>query len=93
MDVKIFSHSRYAINVMTIWKARWQKNDFTNPVSGQLIVNRDLMREAYELLESLEHEGKVEFVWIPKHRNQIAHAEVNEVLDEVRQDLGAGITI
>ena len=85
MQVKIFTNSRYALDVMTIRKNAWLKSDFTNSLTGALIVNRDLMREAYKLQEDLEDEGTVEFILTPHEDKHLARVEVLEVLDEMRQ--------
>jgi len=85
MDVKIYTDSTYAYKCMTVWKERWLHNDFT-AATGQLVVNRDLMRQAYDLQEDLQHEGSVGFVWVPSERNQDADAEVSGLLDEMEQD-------
>ena len=85
MEVRIFSNSRYAVDVMTVRKKGWLENDFTNSVTGALIVNRDLIREAYKLQEQLEDEGTVEFVVTPYYDKHLAHGEVLEVLDETEQ--------
>jgi len=90
MNVKVFSDSKYAINCMTIWKARWQSNGFTDS-HGRLITNRDLMRKAYELQQDLEIlHGRVEFVWIPKSQNQMADAQAKKLLDEIEGGTSMG---
>lgn len=85
MDVKIFSDSQYAVNCMTKWRAKWTSNGFCN-AKGSLVVNRDLMRQAYDLEEELAEEGDLEFVWIPREQNVVADAEVNQELDEMEEE-------
>ena len=85
MDVKIHTDSKYAYKCMAVWKRKWIRNDFTTS-DGRLLANRDLLREAYDLQDDLEQEGRVRFVWVKREQNHVADAEVKELLDEMEQD-------
>ena len=86
IDVTIYSDSRYAVNCMTEWKAKWLGNGFYSS-KGVPLVNQDLIEKAYELEEELANEGDVEFVWVPREENEDADDRVNEELDEMEQEL------
>ena len=81
LDVKIYSDSRYAIGCMTEWVYKWSRNGWINS-AGNEVANRDLIEEASDLDDRLKEEGTVEYIWIPREKNQDADRYCNEALDE-----------
>jgi len=81
LDVKIYSDSRYAVGCMTNWVYKWSENGWIN-AAGNEVANRDLIEEASDLDDRLKQEGDVEYIWIPREKNQDADDYCNEALDE-----------
>jgi ribonuclease HI len=82
LDVTIYSDSRYAVDCMTNWVYKWVRNGWRN-AAGQEVANRDLIEKASDLDDQLKEDGKVEYVWIPREKNQDADRACNEELDEM----------
>ncbi|KAE8423319.1 ribonuclease H-like domain-containing protein [Aspergillus pseudocaelatus] len=81
LDVKIYSDSRYAIGCMTKWIYKWANNGWTN-AAGNEVANRDLIEKASDLDDRLKEEGDVEYIWIPREKNQTADEMCNDEMDE-----------
>ncbi|KAM0486313.1 hypothetical protein ACHAPX_001019 [Trichoderma viride] len=80
LRVTIYSDSRYAVNCMTTWVYKWTQNGWTNAAGGE-VVNRDLIEEASDLDDRLKREGDVDYVWIPREKNEYADRLCNENMD------------
>ena len=82
MDISIFTDSTYVIGCMTQWCFRWMRNGFQNH-RGREIANRDLVEKALLLEGEVLAAGTVDWVWVPRDRNGVAHAVVNGELDQM----------
>lgn len=80
LDVTIYSDSKYAVECMNNWIHKWRNNGWIN-AAGYPVANQDLIENASELDERLKVEGDVEYVWIPREKNQLADKYCNEELD------------
>lgn len=80
LDVKIYSDSRYVVNCMTQWMPRWINNGWRNS-AGRSVANRDLLDQAWYLDNELKQRGYVEYLWIPREENEIAHRRCDELLN------------
>ncbi|KAE8329958.1 ribonuclease H-like domain-containing protein [Aspergillus sergii] len=81
LEVKIYSDSRYAIGCMTNWIYKWTKNGWTN-AAGNEVANRDLIEKASDLDDRLQAEGEVDYIWIPREKNQMADEMCNDDMDD-----------
>ncbi|KAJ5403419.1 ribonuclease H1 [Penicillium cosmopolitanum] len=81
LDVTVYSDSRYAVGCMSQWIYKWVKNGWINS-AGNDVANQDLLKKASDLDDDLRDQGKVEYVWIPRDKNQDADRLCNEVLDD-----------
>jgi len=81
LDIKIYSDSRYAVGCMTKWVYKWSRNGWMN-AAGNEVANRDLIEKASDLDDRLREEGTVEYIWIPREKNQVADRYCNQVMDE-----------
>jgi ribonuclease HI len=66
---------------MTAWIYKWRRNGWINS-AGYEVANRDLIEEADDLDTRLKQEGDVQYVWIPREKNQDADEACNDLLDE-----------
>lgn len=57
----ILSDSRYAINCVTDWAKKWQRNGW-RVANGQPVKNRDLIEQCVKIYESIEANVKVRHV-------------------------------
>ncbi|EHK49259.1 uncharacterized protein TrAtP1_000115 [Trichoderma atroviride] len=81
LDITIYSDSKYAVNCMTTWIKKWLRNGWTN-AAGYEVANRDLIEEAFDLGDRLKREGDVNYVWIPREKNEYADELCNEDMDQ-----------
>ncbi|KAK2736277.1 hypothetical protein FQN57_000807 [Myotisia sp. PD_48] len=83
LDVKIYSDSRYVVGCMTTWVDKWENNGWTNS-AGKEVANRDLLEEAWDLDNTLRQVGRgdIEYIWIPREKNEYADRLCNEDMDE-----------
>jgi ribonuclease HI len=81
LDVKIYSDSKYAVECMSKWIYKWCKNGWIN-AAGNEVANRDLIENASDLDDRLKEKGDVEYIWIPREKNQRADQYCNEEMDK-----------
>jgi len=81
LDVKIYSDSKYAVECMSNWVYKWSKNGWIN-AAGYGVANRDLIEKASGLDDRLKEEGDVEYIWIPREKNELADRYCNEEMDK-----------
>ncbi|KAF4637960.1 hypothetical protein G7Y89_g109 [Cudoniella acicularis] len=82
LDVKIYSDSKYAIGCMNEWIYKWSQNGWIN-AAGKPVANQDLIKEASDLDDRLQEEGKVEYIWISRDKNEDADRYCNEAMDDM----------
>ncbi|KAI1849682.1 hypothetical protein JX266_004631 [Neoarthrinium moseri] len=78
--VKINSDSRYAVNCMNEWIAKWSRNGWQNS-KGWDVANRDLLQRAADLDEVVKQYGTVQYIWIPREKNTLADRYCNDALN------------
>ncbi|CAF9942652.1 hypothetical protein IMSHALPRED_004345 [Imshaugia aleurites] len=81
MDITIHTDSKYAYGCMTEWCYKWQNNNFTNSLGGE-VANRDLIETALDLEKDILDHGNVTWEWIPRSENTMADEAVNDEMDE-----------
>ena len=82
MKVTIYSDSKYVIGCMTEWIPKWRRNGWRN-AAGNPVANQDLIKEAAELHNKLDKEGRVKYTWIPRDANEHADRLCNLAMDEM----------
>ncbi|CAF9928220.1 MAG: hypothetical protein ALECFALPRED_003982 [Alectoria fallacina] len=82
MDITILTDSKYVIGCMTEWCQKWMRNGFRSS-RGREVANRDLIERALLLEGDVLGAGTVDWVWVPRSRNEVAEAVVDGVLDEM----------
>ncbi|KAK2793634.1 hypothetical protein FQN51_001212 [Onygenales sp. PD_10] len=66
-DVTIFTDSKYAINCVTVWHLKWQRNKWMT-VKDKPVENKDLIQSVLVKMEERGQLGvKTEFVWVKGH--------------------------
>ncbi|KAL9581058.1 MAG: hypothetical protein Q9212_004130 [Teloschistes hypoglaucus] len=85
MRVTITTDSKYAHGCMTEWRYKWVSNGWVNSM-GRDVANQELIQRALELEEEIEKDGNVRYVWVPRAKNALADARVNERLDEMEEE-------
>lgn len=80
LDVTIYSDSKYAVGCMNDWIYKWTRNGWVN-AAGYEVANRDLIEEASDLDDRLKEIGDVQYIWIPREKNQLADECCNEDMD------------
>ena len=81
LDLRISTDSKYAVSCMNEWIFKWLENGWLN-AAGRPVVNRDLIKEAWDLRCELRQVGRVKFRWIPREENEDADSYCNEILDD-----------
>lgn len=98
-DLLILADSKYVINSVTKWMPVWRLKGWKK-ANGQDVLNRDLMEELWEQVDSLEKSGrKLKFQWVKGHSNhelneaadQRARAVATAIRDKGEPDLGPGL--
>ncbi|CAF9919632.1 hypothetical protein IMSHALPRED_004679 [Imshaugia aleurites] len=82
MDVTIHTDSKYAFGCMTQWWRKWMRNGFRSARNRE-IANRDLVERALVLEGMVLGAGTVEWVWVPRSRNEVAGEVVEGLLDRM----------
>ena len=82
MCVTIHTDSKYLYHFETDWYRKWEQNAWLN-VRGEPVVNQDLMKKALALERTILSRGKVDWIWVPRTKNEMADKAVNEELDEL----------
>ena len=85
LDATVYTDSKYAVGCMTDWIYKWSGNGWINS-KGYEVANRDLVQEASRLDDGVKELGDVEYVWIPRDRNEEADRVCNEDLDRQKGD-------
>jgi ribonuclease HI len=80
LDVRIYSDSKYAVECMKTWIYKWTNNGWIN-AAGNPVANRDLLEEVSHLDDRLRDKGDVEYIWIPREKNEVADQFCNDALD------------
>jgi ribonuclease HI len=76
-NVKIKSDSQYAINSLTIWGDKWEKNDYKGK------KNVDIIKDIRRMLKSLN----AEFEWVRGHDGDIFNEYVDGLCShEIRKN-------
>lgn len=76
-ELVIHTDSKYAINCLTVYYSRWEKNGFLN-ANGRPVVNQELIRECRESIVKLEDQGsQVRFVHVPGHSGHEGNEAAN----------------
>ena len=83
--VIVKSDSNYLVQGMTEWIFKWLDNGFTN-ARGQPVRNQDLIKELYQLIESMDRQKtiKVLFWKVGREDNEDADRLANVALDATR---------
>ncbi len=82
LRLTIHTDSKYAHGCITAWIYKWTSNGWIN-AAGNQVANRDLIERASELDSTVKELGAVDYVWIPRDKNQDADEAVNNLLDEM----------
>lgn len=82
MYVTVHTDSKYLYHFEMDWYKKWQENGWLN-AKGMPVVNQDLMKEALTLERTILNHGKVEWIWVPRTKNELADEAVNEELDDM----------
>ena len=82
IDVTIHSDSKYAVNCMNQWLARWSHNGWTTSVGGS-VANRDILQDAIDAENRVLDVGNVEYKWVPRSEVHEADEKCNDVLDDM----------
>ena len=82
IDVTIHSDSKYAVNCMNQWIAKWSRNRWTTSVGGS-VANQDLLQEAIEAEDRVLDVGNVVYKWVPRHKVNGADKKCNAELDKM----------
>ena len=72
-EVVIMSDSKYAINALTVYPDRWQRNSRNGAwrnATGKVVANQELIKRIIDLKNRLNVD--VHFQWIPRGKNKIA---------------------
>lgn len=85
--VKIHTDSSYAYNCLTNWIFTWLENGFTT-ANDQQVVNRDLVRRAWNLHCQVEKTANFEYIRVPPESNTHADRQCNVALDQQEQQMG-----
>jgi ribonuclease HI len=75
------SDSVYAIGCVTRWHQKWKRNGWRN-ARGVPVANRDLIKQALDLIQQLEVNGEVKFEKVGRDQNQEADKLANEGCNE-----------
>ena len=75
--INIFTDSKYAMNCVTQWYLKWEKNNWKTS-KGKSPINMDLIKEIIIKLRSMRSIGKIiSFTYVPGHSghegNEVAH--------------------
>ena len=82
LDVTIHSDSKYAVNCMNQWLARWSHNGWTTSVGGS-VANRDILQDAIDAENRVLAVGNVAYKWVPRSEVHEADQLCNEELDNM----------
>ena len=82
LDVTIHSDSKYAVNCMNQWLARWSHNGWTTSVGGS-VANRDILQDAIDAENRVLAVGNVAYKWVPRSEVHEADKLCNEELDNM----------
>jgi ribonuclease HI len=82
IHVTIHSDSKYAVNCMNQWIARWSNNGWTTS-SGGSVANQDILLEAIEAENRVLDVGNVVYKWVPRNEVHEADEKCNEVLNNM----------
>ena len=82
IDVTIHSDSKYAVNCMNQWIAKWLDNEWTTSVGGS-VANQDILQEAIEAENRVLSVGNVVYEWVPRAEVHGADEICKEELDNM----------
>lgn len=78
---QICTDSSYAINCLTVWYKKWQKNGWVN-MRGEEVANKKLIQEILELMSRDSTSGLIGFRKVDAHSN----CEGNNKADELARE-------
>lgn len=78
-EYTIRTDSLYAINCITVWVKKWERNGYTN-VNNEPVHNQDLIKECVSLLKDLEDDVKFEHV--RGHQGEKGNEEADRLAKE-----------
>ena len=81
IDVTIHSDSKYAVNCMNQWLARWSNNGWTTSTGGS-VANRDILQDAINAENRVLDVGNVVYKWVPRDEVHNADERCNEELND-----------
>ena len=80
--VIIHSDSRYAVNCMKKWLAKWSRNKWTTS-AGRSVANQDILRDAIDAENRVLDVGKVVYKRVPRKKVFLADKRCKEVLNNM----------
>ena len=80
--VTIHSDSKYAVNCMNKWLAKWSNNRWTTAAGGS-VANQDILQEAIDAEERVLDVGSVIYKWVPRHQVHEADILCKEKLNDI----------
>ncbi|KAF7350542.1 Ribonuclease H1 [Mycena venus] len=64
----IHTDSKYAIGCLRDWIDKWRNNGWYNN-RGLEVANRDLIEKASGMIDEINYNGRVDFVWVRRELN------------------------
>ncbi|KAK2813294.1 hypothetical protein FQN50_000608 [Emmonsiellopsis sp. PD_5] len=92
-DVTIFTDSKYAINCVTVWYLKWQRNKWMT-AKDKPVENKDLIQSILVKMEERSQLGvKTEFSWVKGHSMDVGNEAadrlaVNGAMREGGEEMG-----
>lgn len=82
--INIYSDSMYSINCLTVWRYKWEKNNWINSQDKQ-VENQDIIKECIKLYDLLKNNGFIFNInHIKSHTNQKNYYAIcNDVVDRI----------
>jgi ribonuclease HI len=75
-DVEIVTDSQYSINCVTVWAAKWEKNQWKTS-GDQPVKNKDIVQDVRKLME--KREGVTNFKWVKGHALDKGNEEADKL--------------
>lgn len=91
-DVTIYTDSKYAIDCVTNWYRKWQKDNKWLNTKGKPVENKDIVLNVREMIDEREELGKgTYFVWVKGHNGDEGNVMADKLAVEGAR-LGRGVS-